>query len=412
MNENIVMIAQSRYSRDNRVRRYAEALVEAGNYVDVISLVDNDEANIYSLNNVMVHQVPIYRQKRSALRYVWECFAFLLFAFFKLTRLYFKKRYSVVHVHNMPNFLVFSAIIPKLFGAKIILDIHDPFPELSEIKFGVSKNSFPGKILALEEKLSISFADHILTPTEMVKRNLLRKGYAEEKVSVVVNIADSKIFDPGLVNEHPRIGHDVFFRFLFAGTVSRRNGLHNVFEALLLLKDKIPGIRYRIVGRGDYLEELQRTVAASEAPELVEFVSSRTMEEIPAEILASDAIAWFPERNNFIDLALSVKVMEALNMGKPVLSVSTECHEYYFDEGEVLFTASSNPSEIASAILNLYRNYQELQPTAEDTRRFIAKFNLEKEMAGYFRLITDLLQIEAPQQGVEEKQIPEEFFEI
>ena len=30
----------------------------------------------------------------------------------------------------MPDFLVFSALIPKLLGAKVVLDLHDPMPEL------------------------------------------------------------------------------------------------------------------------------------------------------------------------------------------------------------------------------------------------------------------------------------------
>lgn len=30
----------------------------------------------------------------------------------------------------MPDLLVLAAIVPKLLGARIILDLHDPMPEL------------------------------------------------------------------------------------------------------------------------------------------------------------------------------------------------------------------------------------------------------------------------------------------
>ena len=36
------------------------------------------------------------------------------------------RRYDLVHVHNMPDILVFAALVPKVFGAKVVLDLHDP----------------------------------------------------------------------------------------------------------------------------------------------------------------------------------------------------------------------------------------------------------------------------------------------
>ena len=54
----------------------------------------------------------------------------------KVTNLHFKKKFSVIQVNTMPDFLVFSTLIPKLFGAKIVLHIHEPTPELWKVKFG------------------------------------------------------------------------------------------------------------------------------------------------------------------------------------------------------------------------------------------------------------------------------------
>ena len=48
------------------------------------------------------------------------------------------RRYDIVHVHNMPDFLVFSALVPKLFGSKVLLDLHDPMPELIQCIYNLS----------------------------------------------------------------------------------------------------------------------------------------------------------------------------------------------------------------------------------------------------------------------------------
>ncbi len=42
---------------------------------------------------------------------------------------YRARRYDVVHVHNMPDFLVFAAFWPRAFARKVVLDVHDLMPE-------------------------------------------------------------------------------------------------------------------------------------------------------------------------------------------------------------------------------------------------------------------------------------------
>jgi len=58
-----------------------------------------------------------------------EYLAFFALASFKLIALHIQKRYNVVQVHNLPDWLVFVALIPKLSGARVILDLHDLMPE-------------------------------------------------------------------------------------------------------------------------------------------------------------------------------------------------------------------------------------------------------------------------------------------
>ena len=62
----------------------------------------------------------------------------------------------------MPDLLVFTAVIPKIFGAKIILDIHDTMPELYKTKFRSILANIAFFILLIEEKFSAWFADQVI----------------------------------------------------------------------------------------------------------------------------------------------------------------------------------------------------------------------------------------------------------
>ena len=116
---------------ETRVQRQAEALAENGYDVDVICLRGPDEAVFEDVRGINVYRLPVGRLLWFS-GLVGRFLAYLLFLIltaFKLIPLHLKRRYGVVQVHNLPDFLVFCALFPKLMGAKTILDIHDVMPE-------------------------------------------------------------------------------------------------------------------------------------------------------------------------------------------------------------------------------------------------------------------------------------------
>ena len=79
-----------------------------------------------------------------------EYLAFFMLAGATLTALHLRRRYRTVQVHNLPDFLVFCASVPKLTGAGVLLDLHDLMPEFmaaSEVAAWTidSSDSWPGR---------------------------------------------------------------------------------------------------------------------------------------------------------------------------------------------------------------------------------------------------------------------------
>ena len=137
----IAMVVLSSYPIDVRVRREAEAHIEAGNQVDVLCRTSRGEAAKEVINRVNVYRIRLKRRRAGKITYLTEYLYFFSWASAKLIFLFFRKRYNIIHIHNMPNFLVFTSFIPKIFGAKVILDLHDPFPELFATMFSLYDDS-------------------------------------------------------------------------------------------------------------------------------------------------------------------------------------------------------------------------------------------------------------------------------
>src|SRR6266496_798535 len=159
---NVCMIAYSVYDSDNRILRYAETLQKAGHHVDVVALSIDKTLGHHVVNGVDVYRVQ-YRSRREKAT-VSFLFLILLFcwrAMLRVIGLQLRKKYDVIHVHSVPDFLVFIPWLPKLAGAKIILDIHDILPEFYASKFGCTQTALTFRFLRQVEKLSCGFADHV-----------------------------------------------------------------------------------------------------------------------------------------------------------------------------------------------------------------------------------------------------------
>jgi glycosyltransferase involved in cell wall biosynthesis len=185
----------SYYPSDARPRRAAEALAKEGMQVEVICLRrSDDEPTRETFRGVQIRRIPLKRRRAGASAYVLQYLLFILSAFFLLAVRSLRRRFALVHVHNMPDALVFSALIPKLLGAKVVLDLHDPMPELLMTIFRLPPDSPAVRGLKWLERRSIAFADVVLTVNLACKKIFASRSCPAAKIHVVMNSPDEEIF--------------------------------------------------------------------------------------------------------------------------------------------------------------------------------------------------------------------------
>ena len=193
--KSVCMLVQNFYDGDIRVRRKAEALVAAGYVVDVLALASpKARAKAYVLNGVNVQTLSLGKQRGSLTRYAFEYGAFLLWCFFKLFGMMAARRYSVIDINNLPDFLVFAAIWAKWRGAKVLFDMHEITPEFYISKYRMKEDALLVRMLKTIEKASFNFADHVLVINEPIKNLLEGRGLPPSKTTVLMNSVDESLF--------------------------------------------------------------------------------------------------------------------------------------------------------------------------------------------------------------------------
>src|SRR5215472_14136970 len=161
------MLSYSFYDADNRVRRYAEALVRRGDEVDAVAIGHAGQPPVEFINGVRVFRLQSrVRDEKGPVSYLLKL---LLFFFRSLWFLSRQKKYDLIHVHNLPDFEVFATVVQRMRGARVIHDMHEVVPEFYASKFGIGERSFLYRLLAWVEKISIAFVDRVIVVNHMVE---------------------------------------------------------------------------------------------------------------------------------------------------------------------------------------------------------------------------------------------------
>jgi glycosyltransferase involved in cell wall biosynthesis len=344
-------------------------------------------------NGITVYRYNIKKKRSGFLQYIWQYSSFILLSAYKLTNLHFKKRYDVVLIHNMPEVLVFSAGIAKLFGAKILLDLRDPMPELLTSIFAKPPDHWMTKFLIFLEKISVKFSDLVITPNIAFRNLFIERSCKSSKIHIIMNSPDEYILKEEYLNLERTVDKDRYL-VMYHGTVVQRHGLDIAVKAIDLLREKIPNIKFYVYGAGDYIESIKQMVLELKLENHVEIKGLVLLDEL-AKIIATVDLGIIPNRLNvFTRINFPVRIFEYLIMKKPVIVPRTPGILDYYDDSSIYFFNNDNPSELADKIYRVYSNKEEREQIINMGYEIFEKYrwriqqermvNLTKALAGQY----------------------------
>ena len=392
----VLMIVFSVYPGDPRVRRAAEAVIEAGGHVDVLCLEHDGAPKVESVRGVNVIRAPVRRMRARKGRYMMEYISFWTWALGHAATQQFKRRYSVVHVHNMPDFLVFSAIIPKLCGAKIILDLHDPMPEMYMTKYSVQYEDRQIRLLRYLEKKSISFADLGITPNIAFRNLFVQRSCLSEKMHIVMNSPQETLFRIDEDAETRTMKrYDGQFRLMYHGLIVERHGLDTAVRAVAKLREHVPGISFNVFGPGDsFVDRFVKLVDELAVGDLVTYHGPVPLEEISRRVHNADLGIIPNRRSPFTEINFPTRIFEYLSVAKPLVVPRTRGIQDYFDESSILYFNANDIDDLARVIVYAYEHPDEMAEMVKRGREIYNRHRWSIQKRQYVDLVRDLVTAE------------------
>ncbi len=384
----ICMVVFNYYDIDTRVKRHAEFIADTGWKVDIIALRSRFSQNVSRSSRITVYELPVEKRRGSFLRYIFQYIYFCFLTFFYLSYLHIRNRYDIIQINNLPDFLVFSALIPKLMGCPILLDMHEITPEFFLSKYNFTRKHPVVRFVTFVEHFCIGFAHHVITVNESIRELLISRGIPSEKISTILDSADEKLFVPSQDNSP---NHHNTFVLLYHGTLTELYGIDTAIRAISHLPPDIRGkVEMRIAGEGPEEAHLKCLVTSLGLASSVKFLGNHPVDEMPALINGCDAGICPTSENELTEYSLSTKLLEYIYMEKPTIASRLRTYQKYFDDSCLAYFTPGNDRECSERIILLLNNKEMRDTLAVNAKKRYEtmSWNIVKDL--YYKIVSSL----------------------
>ena len=385
----VAIVAHAVFPGDPRLRRQTDALVAAGHQVDLFCLRAPGEVARGELRSLRIFRMPVHRAFSGFAGHIAEYLAFAGIAAVRLAREHGRRRYHLVQVATLPDFLAFAATPLKLSGVPLLLDLHEDMPEFFRDRFAHRALQPLLPAVTGAAKASAWVADEIITVHEPLRELSIARGVPPGKISVVMNSADTDLFD---ATRHPRrpFMEDGELRLIHHSNLQRIYGLEVLIEAVARIGDELP-VRADIYGDGPYRAQLEAAVARTASADRVHLNGPVPMDELPPLIAAADVgvIPSLPEP--YMQYSLSTKLLEYAAMGVPIVASDLRTVRAHFTGDAIRYVPGGDPGALADALRSLAADPVAAARLGAEAHRQEAQYEWAEQARRYVAIVEGLL---------------------
>jgi glycosyltransferase involved in cell wall biosynthesis len=384
----VAIVVHATVPGDPRIQRQSDALTDAGYEVDVIALRRPGEAAEERAGGQRIVRLPLDRTFGGFAGHMAEYVGFTALATWRLAMEHRRRRYDLVQVATVPDFLIAAAVPEKLAGVPLLLDLHEDMPEFFRNRFAhpILRPLLPA--VTAVALASASLADELITVHEPLRQLAIGRGIDPGRISVVMNSADPRVFDPDRHERRPFMV-DGRLRLIHHSNLQRIYGLDRAIDALALLPATIDW-QLDVYGDGPWRPQIVAAIARTATGDRVHLHGRVPTDELPARLAAAD-IGLVPSlREPYLEYSLSTKLLEYAAMGVPIVASDLATFRHHFTEAAVWFV--SGPEMLTDAIASLAADPDAAVAMGLEARRQAGAYDWNRQRATYLGVVERLVR--------------------
>ena len=335
---------------DRRVWQEANTLKGSGAQVSIICPKMMGYTSSYeSINGIEIYRHPLPLEARGAIGYLFEYSVALFWEFFLSWKIYFKKRFHVIHGCNPPDMIFLVALLFMVLGVKYVFDHHDINPELYVAKY--NKKGLFFKMMLLFERLTFAVADYSIATNESYREIAINRGkMAEERIQVVRS--GPKLDRLKLLPPDKKFLKGRKYLVGYVGVIGEQEGIDLLLESVKYVISIRKDIQFAIVGGGSDLIRLRKLATEMGVDEFVDFYG-RVPDDLMVSILNSADICVNPDKpSEMNNLSTMNKIMEYMALRKPIVQYNLKEGRFSAQEAS-LYAINGDTTDFANKMIQL-----------------------------------------------------------
>jgi glycosyltransferase involved in cell wall biosynthesis len=368
----VLIVSEHPYPGHATVSRNVAQLLDEGIRVDLVCLASPRplEGTQPDRAGLRVYQMRMEHRRTGALRYVWEYFAFFLWALPLAAVLSVRHRYTAVLVDNLPDFLVFVALVARWRGARVVLEMFELTPELMAARLRMDHRHPMLRWTRWIERIATRWPDHVIAVSQQCKDILVARGVDAGKISVVPNTPSVAVgpTDPESVATNAPF-------IVTHCSLVERYGVQVAVRALELMRRDWPDLTLRVLGDGEYkadLIDLSRELGLADRVVFRGFVPwAEAMAEISQASVGIVAII----ADGYGELLLPTKLLEYVEHEVPVVCARLPTIAHHFPADSVAYFEPGDPAGLAAQANRLLCDRREAKQQARRAKLAMRSFS-------------------------------------
>jgi PEP-CTERM/exosortase A-associated glycosyltransferase len=285
------------------------------------------------------------------------------------------ERPDVIHAHSPALNGVAAIRAGKALGVPVVYEVRG-FWEDAAVSHGTSsEGGIRYRLTRAMETWVLKRADEVTCICEGIRQDLISRGVAPDKITIVPNAVDASRFQP-VGQRDPRIEHDLNLAgkkvIAFIGSFYAYEGLDLLVAAMPSLLSVRPDIRLILVGGGQVTEQLKLQIERLGLREAVILTGRVPNEDVEAYYSVTDVLVYPRKSMRLTELVTPLKPLEAMAQKSMFLASDVGGHRELVRDGitGTLFKAD-DIDDLVRSLLDLLDNEQRWPAMRDAGRSFV-----------------------------------------
>ena len=286
-----------------------------------------------------------------------------------------KVRPDILHAHSPVLNAVPALRVGRQLGIPVVYEVR-AFWEDAAVDHGTTtEGSVRYRLTRAMETRALRQADHVFTICEGLRSDIVARGIAVHKVTVIPNAVDIESFDDGGVPDaalKARLGLTDAIVVGFIGSFYAYEGLDLLLESLPQILLKMPAVRVLLVGGGPQDAALKAQAQRLGIADKVVFTGRVPHADVHRYYDLVDLLAYPRHPMRLTELVTPLKPLEAMAQGRLLVASDVGGHKELIRHGQtgMLFKAGSAKA-LADTVLELLQNTARWPQIRKNGRAFV-----------------------------------------